>query len=335
LTSTQTQQLNLSSNPMGAVTDLGAQTYTVAGGSVVFALINGVPLSNPSLQYGFLASENGGVMSGNGGIRLTGTLSGQSISISGSYGINDAVFIASAGLNALPGYFVSDSPNMQVTTGGSSTPFAAPLAIENPYANPFGGPIVMYSGDCLAPNTTSCFLTIVTTYSVGLVYWQGSQVSGAVSGTLGSTPVSGTISDSGNELENLVTGSAYDSGTTTLSGFAVSSLNGNGHYHGSSTIPQGGQDCSLVSPAVPILGLPAGPGLTGIDTPFPTCMFTGFQSSGHWQVGQASGSYSTTWTSPAFAFVTQIQGTVNPTNDSGQFGGFGGLSGLFQFFDSI
>ncbi len=319
---TQPQQLNLTSNPMGGVTDLGAQTYTVAGGQVVFALINGVPLSNPSLQYGFVASENTGVMSGAGAMRLTGTLSGQSITISGNFGIDDAQFIASAGYNALPGYFISDSPNLNVNTGGNTQRFGLPLAIETPYANPFGGPIVMYSGDCLIPNTTSCYLTIVTTYNIGTIYWQGSQVSGPVTGTLGSTPVSGTASNSGNEFENLVTGYAIDQGTTTFTGFAIPSLNGNGNYHGTSTIPPGGQDCSSA--------------LTGIDYPVPTCMYTGFQSSGHWALGQFRGTYSTTWTSPAFAFTTQLQGSASQNSNSGfGFGSFGGLSGLFGFLSNL
>lgn len=296
----------------GIVTDLGAQNYVVAGGYTVGASYNYAPINNPSLQYGFVATESDGSVSGYGTIRLTGTITGEGrITISGTYTIDDNIAIGYAGANILPGYFISDAPNVVITQGGSTQPMPG-LAIETPYANPWGGPIVIESMDCILTGGSSCTFLAVATYSVGTIYWQGSQVTAPVSGTLGSTAVTGTLTDTGNELENLVTGTATDQGTTSLSisGTGVS-LNFNGNYAGTDTIPPPGpnSDCSSA--------------LTGIEG---TCTYTGFQSNGHFSGQGISGRYETTWTAPAFAFGSTIQATVY---QGGSSGGSGGLSGFF------
>ncbi|MGH9919923.1 MAG: hypothetical protein ACRD6W_13800, partial [Nitrososphaerales archaeon] len=55
----QTQSLSLSV-PIGGVTNLGTQVYTVSGGQVAYAEIGGDAL-NPgaNLEYNFVATQNG------------------------------------------------------------------------------------------------------------------------------------------------------------------------------------------------------------------------------------------------------------------------------------
>lgn len=300
----------------GGVVDFGSQNYVVSGGYAFGAALNLAPINSPSIQYSFVATENDGSVSGYGSIRLTGTITGEGrVTVSGTYAIDDNIpaVTVPGDPNIVPGYFVSDAPNVMITVDGSTQPLGMPLAIETPYANPWGGPIVIYSIDCLLTGGTSCTLSAIASYNVGTIYWQGSQVAGPVTGTLGSTAVSGMIVDTGNEVENLVTGTAVDQGTTslTISGASVS-LSVNGNYAGNDIIPTNGTiDCS-----------------TGFTNVYGTCFNTGFISHGHFSAPGVVGTYSTFWTVPAFQFGSTIQATVT---QSGPSSGSGGLSGIFGF----
>jgi hypothetical protein len=97
-----------------------------------------------------------------------------------------------------------------------------------------------------------------------------------------------------NETENLVTGKSTDKGTISFSSMTPSSLNANGHYIGTSTIPTTGtSDCSA-------------------STGFPgTCTESGFQSIGQFTMSGISGSYNTTWGVPALGFSASVNATVS------------------------
>ena len=291
----QTQALSLTV-PIGGVTDLGTQIYTVSGGQVAYAEIGGNAL-NPgaSLEYNFVATQNNMNTRGSVSISLSGTttIGGATvpISMSSHFNINGAVPGAVIGQSELPFVFVTTTSNVQVTVAGSTQTIPESLNIESPYFNPWGGPIVMASTDQA--------IVIVATYTQGTILWTRTQVSGPVAGTLGaSTPVTGTLTLTSGELENLVKGTAVDAGTITFSGMAPASLNANGFYTGSDTIPlpvgtsgyQYGPDgIPTGTPAVwdcsPYFGIPG------------TCTETGFQSTGKFTTGGISGAYVTSWAS--------------------------------------
>ena len=327
------QQLNLTI-PNGVVTNLGNQFYTVSGGQVAYGAINGLFLyPGATIDYGFFASQNGLSTEGYGSLQLTGTTaSGASTGVSGTFSIDSVQQAIQIGNSEVPSFFIASAPNVLVTIGGSTQPLGQPLFIENPYANPFGAPIVIASADCLM-TATSCTFLVAATYDYGTILWQGSQVQGAMSGTLGTAPAAGndgedsastasgtlgtapaagTFTLTGNEVEDLVAGTAADMGTIAFSNMSPASLNAVGTYHGTSFIPtQGAIDCSP-------------PGLPG------TCTMTGFQSQGTFNANGIHGSYSTSWTVPAFGFTTQIQATVSPNHHSSD-SGDSWYSGMFGF----
>ena len=186
-----------------------------------------------------------------------------------------------------------------MTVAGSPQTIPESLNIESPYFNPFGAPIVIASADGA--------IAIAATYTQGTIVWTGTQVTGPITGTLGTASVAGTLGLTTSETENLVTGKTTDSGTIQFSGMTPSSLNANGLYSGTSTIPQ--------NPSVP-------PGQTNpydcsTLTSIPgTCTETGFQSSGKFTAGLVSGSYTTIWSTPALEFTASITGTFTPATTS-------------------
>lgn len=301
------QQLSMAAT--GGVTYLGTQTYTVAGGAVEYAAVNGQTLTHPHLSYYFQATQagaDGAGTSGYGTLTLTGRSDGARVTVTGSFGFDTDLPLTTIGTD-LPGFFVSYAPNVYITTSGSTQPLGQALTIESPYLNPFGGPIVIATAD------DGATLTIVATYTTGNIYWQGTQVGGELSGTLGSTPVTGMLSLTSNENENLVAGTAYDRGTISFSGMTPSSLNVNGNYQGTDYIPTTGAiDCSSE--------------VTFIEG---TCYETGFQSQGSFNAQGIYGSYNTQWGVPAIGFYTVIQATLPQTGSSGQPGNYG--NGWFGF----
>lgn len=321
-------------SPAGYVVDLGDQRYSASGGSVILPLtsILGNPLTAATLRFSLSADVRDLQVSGNVQFNLKGTSGGQPITVTGNYNINNAETStpanaiqnlgsgtcsgrAASACSELPLSFIGQA-NVQVTIGNAKPQYMTEtMMMENPYLNPYGAPIVIASSDF--------DFVIATTYNVGTILWTGVQVAGPVTGNLGTgtsaTPVSGTLTLTSTENENLVAGSATDRGTVALSGMTPSTLNVNGTYTGTSLIPAAGeQDCS------PNLGFPSFPAGEGV------CTQTGFNSVGKYTMdnsnynysprdygnkgnnGQVTvtGTYTTTWTIPALAFSTTSSASV-------------------------
>jgi hypothetical protein len=319
---------NLSASVYSAVTNMGNQLYTISGGQVVFASIEGQTI-NPAtatLQYSMTISQNGLNTQGTGSFQLTGrTVSvsadqgGRRVNVSGQIGFGGIVPAAVLPLgctttctSALPFFFLGAS-NVQVKIGhGSTQIIPETMQVESPYFNPFGAPIVLASADKA--------VVIVATYTQGTIVWKGTQLSGQVKGLVDTTLTYGMFDMTSEESENLVTGTAIDSGTISFSSMTPSSLNAKGTHTGSSTIPTTNtSDCSAFT------GIPG------------TCAHTGFQSTGTFSMSltlysggdrqygpndgsyvsspSISGSYSGTWSNPALGFSSTISATVMQPSD--------------------
>lgn len=330
------QQLKLTL-PYGSVTNLGSETITAGGGSVIYAYIDGLAVdAGSSLHYNIFATQNGPSTSGYGFIGFTGTAQGVPFSVTGTFEINDNVPTPlPAGMQGtLPYFLVSDNPNnIRLTFGGVPQPLTPGTAfsltpsiqfgVESPYFNPFGGPIVLMSSDGA--------IVIAATYTEATILWSGSQVTGPVAGTLGSSPVTGTLSLTSQEFTNFVTGTVQDSGKITFSDMSPSSLDATGTYTGTSYIPQP-TGATLDSFGGLINCSPA-------LLPY-TCTETGFQSKGSFSAGPITGSYTTSWTIPALYFTSSITGTVAQHENNGGFGGNGnsgqnGGSGFWGFLSFL
>jgi hypothetical protein len=291
----------LSATMVGGVSNLGTQIYSVSGGQVAFAAIGGqtVDPTSATIQYSLFVTQNHMSTWGYASVRFSGqTTGGASVSVNGQFNIRDIVPAAVLPVDCttqcqseLPFFFVGTSSNVKMTIGTSTQTVAETLNIESPYFNPWGAPIVLASAD----NS----IVIAATYTQGTIFWSGTQVGGAVFGTLGTAPAAGKFSMTTGELENLVKGTAYDAGTIQFTSMTPSSLNARGYYTGTSTIPTTGtSDCSAAT------GIPG------------TCTETGFQSTGKFTMNGMSGAYSTTWGVPALGFSSSVTATVSPTGDS-------------------
>jgi len=314
-----TNSSNLTLSVASAVTNLGTQQYTVSGGQVVYASINGYAI-NPAtaqLQFSVSVTQSGLNTYGTGSFQLSGTTSTSdgdndgagdgdgdeytnSVTVGGQIAFGGAIPAAALPLgctttctSVLPFSFVGGS-NVQEKIGWRSTTVPETMQVESPYFNPWGAPIVLASAD----NS----IVIVTTYTQGTIVWTGIQSSGPVSGNYGSNQISGQFAMSSQETENLVTGAATDSGNISFSSMTKSSLNENGTYSGSSTIPAANAlDCSAAT------GIPG------------TCAQTGFQSQGTFSMKQWShsikGGYATAWGMPALGAYSTISATVSSYDD--------------------
>ena len=301
---TPSQALNATLS--GGVTNLGTQLYSMSGGQVYYGYLGTTPIDNgATIQYNLVAYQSGVSTSGYASIHFSGSVGGTPVTVRGNFQIGGADM--GAGLPAgcmtpaepttpctqiLPFDFIGTS-NVQLTVG--TTTQSETMVIESPYWNPFGGPIYLASIDGA--------ITIVATYSQGTILWTGAQVGGYISGTLGSSPFSGTFSQTSTEYENLVTGTATDAGTFQYS-TNIASLNSPGTWTGSDTIPTTGIDCTSIT-MLPM-----------------TCTETGFISTGHFRAGAMSGTYSTTWGIPAYQFTSTATGAVSQTAYSGSSGNF-------------
>jgi hypothetical protein len=293
------QAQTLNATMTGGVNDLGTQVYSVKGGQVAFAMIAGQPVdpTTATIQYNFLANQHGLSTKGSASIHFAGNTASGNVSVSGTFSINSIVpavelpyGCSTSCTSALPFFFLASSSNVQVTVGGSTQTVAETMRIESPYFNPFGAPIVLASAD----NS----IIIAATYTRGNMQWTGTQVGGAISGTLDTTQVSGILNMTTSEHENLVTGTATDKGTISFSSMTPKSLNARGSYTGTSTIPTTGTwDCSAMT------GIPG------------TCAQTGFQSTGKFAMGGMSGTYWTTWGVPALGCSSTLSATVPQNSD--------------------
>jgi hypothetical protein len=302
----QTQALNATMT--GGVANLGTQYYYVSGGQVAFAAIGGQTLDPKSttMQYSFFATQNGLSAMGFARVQFSGIAAdGTSVGLSGTFKIDSMVPAAEFPIgcttdcqSALPFFFLASSPDVQLTVGTSTQTMAETLQIESPYFNPWGAPILLASTD----NS----IVIAATYTKGSILWAGTTLGGTIVGTLGTTAASGMFSMTNTEYENMVAGTAIDTGSIAFSSMTPSSLNAKGHYSGSSTIPlTGALDCSAAT------GIPG------------TCSWTGFQSAGRFTLtsngdSEVTGTYSTTWGNPALSFFSTVSATVSQNGQSGQ-----------------
>lgn len=302
----------------GGVASAGTQHYIIQqSGHVIMASLDGSSLvtsQSTQLNYYLDATVVGTSVSGYANFMLTTHMTGGgTVEISG----NGPIMSMSAAA-CLPKY---DQPNsdgscpsddtsevpaffmgvvtLQVTIGTQQQSKSdVPMLFESAYLNPFGGPIVLGTADSFST------LLIMTTYNRATVDWSNVVDAGSVTGTLGSTTVSGNFMQVAQEHENLVTGMAQDKGIMTFSGMSTSSLDTSVMYVGRSYTPTSGSlDCSAS------LEFPSTPSI---------CTNFGFESTGSFHTNnpgqqpfQISGSYQTTWMVPAFAFGGTISATVS------------------------
>ena len=285
---------------LGTVQNLGDQTYAVGGGSVASAALEGSALDpGATVTFSLDAHVAGSSISGTASFDLSGKISGIPVSASGQMTITGRLSVAggcpaSGPCGVLPVLFGGASV-VKVTIGGVTKVDPTVFFVENPYFNPFGAPIVLASSDGA--------VVIAATYSLGTIHYDGTMVGGPIVGRLGgSTLVTGRLSLTSTEDENLVSGTATDQGTIALSSMNPSFLDVSGTYSGASTIPPPGanSDCSQ------LFGFPAGSGV---------CTMTGFDSTGQYSMGNNDGisvvgKYTTIWTVPALAFTSTSTAVV-------------------------
>jgi len=294
----------------GGILNAGPQTWTMSGGSLVTALDTATSdLSSATwstLHYSMNANINGLTAGGTFTLYLKGTTAtGNAIRLGihttivsaipavcfPSYSIGGTC--APGDTSEIPAYFLASGTVRVHETGDASTSTPISLVIEDAALNPFGAPIVITSAD-------GTFL-LVATYTHARTVWQGVQTGGSLIGNLGSTPVSGSFVQTIHTDEDYVTGTATDSGQISLVGMTPASLDSNGQFHGTSTIPTTGTiDCS---PA----GLPG------------TCTETGYSSVGTFSLDPAgahfSGSYNVQWPAPSVTFGGTISAQVPSASD--------------------
>ena len=292
---------------IGTVQNLGNQTYAVSGGHVVTASIGGKSLDpGATLVFSLAARVTAQKVTGVASFDLRGSVLGVPVSATGPVAIVGAVSssqgslatgqaCSSAPCGQLPVFFVGAS-SIKIGVAGAQTLDVTGFTVENPYFNPFGAPIILSSTDGA--------VVIVANYDVGRILWQGTAVGGPITGLLGSSIlIAGTLGLTSTEAEDLVAGTAVDTGTISLSSMSPALLDVSGTYVGSSFIPPPtpGSDCST------LFGFPAGSGV---------CTMTGFDSSGKYVMTGPSaklvGTYSTVWTIPALAFSSTSTAVLLP-----------------------
>jgi hypothetical protein len=306
------QSLSLTIQNYGLIASAGSQKWTMSGGVLGTAWDTATPALSSikwnALTYSLTADVNGLTASGKFTLSLSGTSDGSSVTlrvhttISGavpaicfpSYTVPTTGTCASGDMSEIPAYFLANG-YVRVHTGSDpSTKTPISLMIEDAALNPFGGPIVISSMDS-SPTSPPTFL-VVGTYDHARTVWQGVQTGGTLTGMFGSTPVSGSFVQTIHTQEDYVTGTATDSGQISLMGMNPTSLNANGKFHGTSTIPTTGtKDCSP-------LGLPG------------TCTETGYASTGTFSMDpsgvQVTGNYNVLWPAPSVVFNGTITGKV-------------------------
>jgi len=330
--------------PVG-VANSGNQHYNIKGGSLVSAQIGKLNFG-PSARFNYTitADVKGQTAQGAGSFQISGrTTNNQWTSMKGSIIIGSMVpeeiplGCTTTCTSAIPAFFVgavtvtpgSWWTNDDGSGGYNSQTITSTILIESPYLNPWGNPISMVSTETPTPA-----IVIVTGYSSATIDWKGTTVTGAMTGTLGSSKVSGILTLSSSEHEDLVAGTASDNGTMTFSNMSPASLNAAGKYVGQSVIPKPGSpacsaetatfsapctfDCTSTLAA---LGLPAIPG---------TCTGTSFASGGQLSLNGAndgdegplggdqvsiSGAYTTIWTAPALGVIAGATATVTQPAD--------------------
>ena len=292
----------------GTVVQSGDQHYYLHGNGLVSAQIGTLTMGPSSkIDYSMTVDVVGQTATGTAQFQITGghqeehnrgTVTGN-VQIVGM--IPEEIPFGCAGTactSAIPVFFVGVAL-VNVTSGHHEDSKAQPsqviqtgILLESPYFNPFGNALSIVSTDNTP--TTPPSVIIVTTYDKATITWTKAGVTGAISGTLGNSPVTGTLGLVMQENEDLVSGISVDAGAIAFTNMSPTNLNAVGKFSGSSIIPNpatpaGAAACALevqaslaltgtASPCTSdctgvfaFYGLPAIPG---------TCTSTGYQSNG-------------------------------------------------------
>jgi hypothetical protein len=295
----------------GIITNAGSQDWRMKGGSLVMASIAALPSvsSWTDIEYSLNATVNGLASTGRFKLHMQGLASNGNIihmridaAVVGSipavcfpsYSVNGTC--AASDTSEIPAFFLV-AGYMRSNASTNDSPTLVSLAIEVAALNPFGGPIVISSA-------TDSSILIVATYNHARTFWQGVQVAGILTGTMGKDdkPVSGSFVENIATTENYLKGTATDAGQISMFGMAPGDLNSKGSFHGTSTIPTTG-----TMPCPASLGLPPG-----------TCVETGFDSRGSFDLMNhkslpIEGTYDVQWPAPSIFFG----GSINAKIDTG------------------
>ena len=296
----------LSFNLQGTMLTAGTQYWSVSGGNLVGAQV-GQEMVPPgaNLQYSLSDSVKGLTTTGSVQLSMSGkTTDGQSM----TFNANGQVvgMIASICLpgydspdvygncpasdtSTIPAFFVAAVSTTE-TLGSTTTTNHLTLLIESPIMNPWGAPILITS--------TDGSVNIVTTYSSATATWMNVKLTGTLTGTYNGQQASGTFTQSANAREDFVAGTENEFGTVAFVNMSPSSLNAQGVYTGTSSVPTAGSyDCSSIA-----------------GTPEGTCLETGLTSTGSFtmwgQVGSMSGNYVVNWPAPSVTFSGTITASV-------------------------
>lgn len=301
-------------NAGGIIFNAGNQTYSFSGGKVVAGEVLGNPIATgSSIGFHFSASVVGLSTSGTGHIAVPAAKAGGGhgayvVAVEIGSEVPAAVFPLGADGSSCVSGCTSQIPILftglaTISSAGHSV--TVPIAIESPYWDPFGNPIVITSLD----SSTAPALYIVATYNQANIDWSQVMLTGQIGGTVGPEPVSGYYTTVTNSQENLFTGLEHDTGQMTFLGMSDQGMNGYGSLSGTTNIPPLGAnsyDCTS-SYALAL----------GIEWPFGagTCVLTGASSSGTVQMSMASGakltgSFTTSWSVPSLTTSTTFTASL-------------------------
>jgi hypothetical protein len=301
----------------GGVVNAGNQLWAFSGRNLVAAELSGdqVNIASSTMKYSVFAQVNGLNAKGYASLSLNGVDdSGNQISFQGqgvvvgyvpsvcfpSFSVGTC---ASGDTSAIPAFF-----EVAVSTGGGGGEAAAQATqmflFEAPILNPFGGPIVIMSTD--VNGIPDGAVQIVATYDHATALWEKVTLAGSLSGTYGTTAVSGAFAQSVFASENFVKGTETESGSIAFVQMTPKDFDSAGTFWGQSVTPTNGIDCSAS------LGLPPG-----------TCLETGLSSTGTFQLNSPggmgiTGKYNIVWPPPAVVFAGSMTAHVHGDDDDGQ-----------------
>ena len=325
--SKQSQPLSLTLQ--GMIANAGNQHYDFSGGKLVNGLLFGHRLSSAQVSFSLDATVRGlQTVSGSGSLQVSppnghggngGHTGGQADANSG-YSADASLSVSITITGAIPAAifpitvtspdsYSNCDPQTQkcnseiplfftgfatVSSAAGNGPNRIPIAIESPYWNPLGGPILITSLD----GTTVPSIFLVVSYSSATIDWVGVQLQGEISGTFGTEAVTGFYGQGVNSHEDLVSAKESDLGSIAFTGMSDQALNAMGAFVGHTTFSlKGSFDCA------PQFGLPEG-----------TCTATGATSDGTFgMIGKQAtivGKYHTDWSVPSLFTMTTVIGTV-------------------------
>lgn len=294
---------NVSLSMTGYVMNAGTQVYSLSGGQLSMGSeVMGLPINyqTATLHYSMFSVVHGMNVWGVSRFVLKAqTLDAQSVTVEAWTFINESQFISipvgcvTNCTSEIPLFFLGGSEAI-VKMGGQTITMPLVTAIESPYLNPFGWPIVI----SMMTQKGDPAIVLIAKYNVGTINWYGVKMGGIVAQTNGVTQSAhlGSFTMYVNSKENLVTGIEYDQGRIALMG--VKGNNFEGRFYGISTVPTTGEyDCSSM------FWLPPG-----------TCTMTGLDSAGTMNLRGGNfvltGSYETMWAIPAVGFASSVSATL-------------------------